>query len=202
MPKSIIETNVEGEVFTHRILWSTCQRQLRVARNDPNGSWYFYLTAMLMAFMTFEAYINYLGTKLAPDIWKDERNNFRSPPYKGTSGKLLKLCELYNVAFPTKGGRPYQSVVRLNNLRDIIAHGKPDEFEITIRHPVDKNPALIKYNLDEFVSDKKAEQAIADTKELIDKLNGDFLSVVGPDVINSVALDGVLAFSSGNMDML
>jgi hypothetical protein len=196
---SLIETTVQGEVFTHRVLWSAAQRHLRVARNDPNESWYFHLSAMLMGFMAFEAYINFLGTKLAPSLWKEERANFRTPPYKGTMGKLLKLCEMHEIPFPTKGTRPYQSVAVLNDLRDIVAHGKPDEFEFTVRHPADVNPATIKYSLDAYVSEKKAEQSLSDIKSLCDSLHKAFLEKSDIYLIYQSAFDGALAISIGHM---
>lgn len=194
-----IKTVIEGEVFTHRVLWYACQRQLCVARSDPKDSRYFYLTAMLMAYMVFEAYINYLGTKLSPDLWEDERNNFRAQPYNGTSGKLLKLCELFDVPFPNKGVRPYQSIALLKQLRDMVVHGKPDEFKKTVKHSAEENPCIIEYKLGEYVSKEKAEQAIADTKQLIDNLNTLFLSVAGSELINESALDGTQGLSIGHM---
>lgn len=195
----IVETTVWGEVFTHRVLWSTCQRQLAVARAEPKGSWYFYLTAMIMGFMTFESYVNFLGTKLEPVLWGDERNNFRSGKYAGTAGKLLKLCEMHEVPFPPKGQRPYQSLMKLKSLRDIVAHGKPDEFELTVTHQVGTNPALIKYTLDDYVSSEYAETTIADVREQIESLHAEFVSKAGSDLIFSNPLDGILATSSGNM---
>ena len=197
----IIETTVQGEVFTHRVLWSTCQRQLAVARAETRGSWYFHLTAMMMGFMTFESYINFLGTKLAPELWANERSHFRSGQYAGTAGKLLKLCELHGVAFPDKGSRPYQSLTKLKALRDFVAHGKPDEFEMTVSHPEGTNPALIKYTLDDYVSEQQAEETIADVRAQIEALHAAFGAKVGYDIILTNALDGTLAMSSGSMSV-
>jgi hypothetical protein len=196
---AIVETTVQGEVFTHRVIWSACQRLLHVAGSEPKGNWYFYLTAMLMGYMTFEAYVNFLGTKLEPDLWNNERTMFRDPPYKGTNGKLLKLCELHEVPFPDKGRRPFQSIKRLNDLRNIVAHGKPEEFELSVCHPEGSNPALIKYSLDDYVSDAKAEQALSDLKELIESLHASFANRVGFDLLLPSPLDGTLAMSFGHM---
>lgn len=172
---------------------------MQVARSDQKGSWYFYLTAMLMGFMTFEAYINFLGTKLEPELWKDERSTFKERPYKGTNGKLLKLCEMHGVPFPEKGRRPFQTVCRLNELRDIVAHGKPDEFEFTVRHPAAKNPTTIKYSLDDYVSARKAERAISDLQTVVESLHEKFVARIGADLLLPRALDGALASSIGHM---
>ena len=154
---------------------------------------------MLMGFMTYEAYVNFLGVKLQPELWENERTTFRTAPYKGTNGKLLKLCELHNIPFPDKDRRPFQSVTTLNSLRDLVAHGKPEEFELKVRHAQGSNPALIKSSLDNFVSGEKAERAIADLKELIESLHAAFVAEEGIDLLLPLALDGSLAMSIGHM---
>ena len=198
MATRLLETTMQGEAFTHRILWSACQRQLAVARAETRGSWYFHLTAMLMCFMAFEAYVNFLGTKLAPDLWVDERTNFRTGKYSGTSGKLLKLCEMQGVQFPDKGVRPYQSVATLKRLRDLIAHGKPDEVELTVTHPEGEEPPGITYTLHSFVSEEQAEQTISDVSGLMESLHAQFVARAGSDMIFSRALEGALAMSTGS----
>jgi hypothetical protein len=198
MPPLLLETTTQGEAFTHRILWSACQRQLAVARAEERGSWYFHLSAMLMCFMSLEAYVNFLGTKLAPALWADERNTFRTGKYAGTAGKLLKLCEIQNVPFPDKGTRPYQSVAALKKLRDLIAHGKPDEVEMTVTHTEHEEPPFIKYTLESFVSGPQAEQAIADARDLMESLHAQFVARAGSELIQSKALEGMLAMSSGS----
>lgn len=200
MPTKIVVSTVEGEVLTHGLLWVACQRQLQAAQSCANGSWYFYMTAMLLALMSFEAYVNYLGVKLAPELWDDEKNNFRTPPYKGTGGKLLKLCELHELPFPNKGTRPYQSIRRLNELRDLLAHGKPEEFEFTVKHRAEDNPATIRYELDDYISEEKAVRSIGDVKRLAESLNSAFLAKVGYDLILSSAFSGAIAMSTGSQE--
>ena len=63
----------------HRLLWECCLRQSEVAeiaRKDKSGPLYFELSAMLMAYFTYEAYLNFLGERVAPEAWKDERTYF------------------------------------------------------------------------------------------------------------------------------
>ncbi len=52
---------------------------------------YFDLSAMLMAYLTYEAYLNFLGTRVTPSDWENEREFFRKAPYKGTEGKLKRM---------------------------------------------------------------------------------------------------------------
>ena len=195
IPPNILETVVSGEVFTHRVLWTGCQCQLRVAREESTSSWYFYLTAMLMGYMTFEAYINFLGSRLQPELWKGERTEFRAPPYNGARGKLLKLCELHSVPYPDKGRRPFQSIIKLNALRDLVAHGKPEIFEVVARHVEGTYSAMVKSTLEQFVSGKKAEETIGDLKTLIESLHAAFTANEGTDLLLPLPLDGTLAMS-------
>ena len=78
-----------------------------------------------MAYFTFEAYLNFVGSSVEPAAWKDERNFFSKDQYRGTQGKLKLLCEKYEIKVdPDK--RPYLTVRELGWLRDYLAHGKPD----------------------------------------------------------------------------
>jgi hypothetical protein len=48
---------------------------------------------MVFGFQTVEAYLNFVGERLAPEIWDDERNYFRREPYRGWDGKLRKVMD-------------------------------------------------------------------------------------------------------------
>src|SRR5688572_20133205 len=97
-----VQTTVEGERFIHKELWRVVERQLDHAKRIPSGAFYDHLVAMTFAFHTLEAYLNYVGEKLAPDIWKDERNYFRKEPFRGFDGKVRKVLELVGVAEPAR----------------------------------------------------------------------------------------------------
>lgn len=71
------QTNINGELFTHKILWACCEQQFKAAdeaNSKKEGTIYHELSAMLFAYLSYEAYINFLGEKVAPDAWEDERN--------------------------------------------------------------------------------------------------------------------------------
>ena len=61
-------TSVEGERFIHKELWRVVIRQLEHAKANPSGAFYDDLVAMTFAFHALEAYLNYVGEKLAPDM--------------------------------------------------------------------------------------------------------------------------------------
>ena len=192
-----VETNIYGETFTHKILWECCQRQMETARRRKKGTKYFNMTAMLMAYLTYEAYINFLGERFAPDIWVNEREFFSKAPYQGIEGKLKKIQERCPIGAIEKGGRPYQTIKKLKDLRDFLSHCKPDKYYKTIIHTRDKEPPLFgKYDkLGTLVTPEKAEIAVADVKAFIGFLHKQ-ASRHTQDIWFAEALEGIRGYST------
>ena len=192
---SKVTTTVSGESYTYEILWSCCQRQLEAGKNEEINSKYFYLAAMTMAYFTYEAYLNHALNCVAPDIYENERTFFTTPAYYGTPGKLKKLCELVDIVFPETGERPYQSLKLLQQLRDYVAHGKPDPFDVAVKHPLGRNPSKIVSRFDEMVTPKNAGKCVDDVKELITSLNASLISKYGAGCLMRGVLSGFLGYS-------
>ncbi len=173
--KTLVETNIYGETFTHKTLWECCLRQMDAAKRRKKGQQYFHITAMLMAYLTYEAYINFLGDRFARDIWKNEREFFskKNNKYKGIEGKLKLLQERCPLTGIKKGQRPYQTIKELKELRDFLSHCKPDKYTRTIVHHRDNEPPLFgNYDkISSFVSEAKAKIAVIDTEEFIEFLH-------------------------------
>ena len=129
-----VRTSVEGERFLHKDLWRVVERQLDHALGTPRGAFYDDLVAMVFALHALEAYLNFVGERVAPEIWKDEREFFRNVPYRGFDGKVRKVLELVGLAEPACDIRPYSTVWVLKDLRDLIAHAKPMTFVKVIEH--------------------------------------------------------------------
>ena len=193
---SKVKTVISGESFTYEILWSCCQRQLKLAKTEEDGKMYFLLTSMSMAYFTYEAYLNHALHKVAPDIYQVERTYFVDPDYFGTPGKLKKLCELASLDFPDASKRPFQSIKLLQKLRDSVAHGKPDPFEVTVKHRVGENPTAVPSSLDEIVSKTNAERCIMDLEEFIKWLNRELVTKFGSEGLLSHPLRGFLGHSN------
>ena len=47
-------------------------------------------SAMVFAFHAMEGYLNYVRERIFPDLWSDERADFRE---SGITGKLASICE-------------------------------------------------------------------------------------------------------------
>lgn len=190
-------TKTEGEALTHRVLWQCCLRQLENARKTERGRKYFDLTAMLMAYFTYEAYLNFVGSRVAPDDWAHERAFFAKPPYQGTEGKLQRIVEVCSLPVVNKGARPYQTIEHLAQLRDLIAHAKPERYEFEIEHSIDKEPPMFgPYRLDKMVTVELAERAITDVADFAEQLHKAVRPKVTDDWFGDSALRGVLGYAS------
>ena len=195
-----IETTITGEIFTHKILWECCLRQMETAKRRKKGSKYFHISAMLLAYLTYEAYINFLGDRFAPEIWAKERDFFTSKKYQGLEGKLKFLIEKIPITGIKKGQRPYQTIKKLKSLRDFLNHGKVDKYEKIIVHHRDKEPPLFgSYGkLDILVSPKLAEIAISDVREFIEFLHVQAMKRSSDIWFGDEPLDGIHSHSSGD----
>jgi hypothetical protein len=129
-----LKTTYEGEEILHRLLWQIAQEECERAGELERGWFNPSLVAMVFAFHTVEAYLNYVGERLAPEIWEDERNYFRKQPYRGWEGKLRKILEMVGRSW-MPGDRPLKTVLELRDLRDLIAHGKPEKLSGGAVHP-------------------------------------------------------------------
>ena len=62
-----VRTSVEGERFLHKDLWRVVERQLDHALGTPRGAFYDDLVAMVFALHALEAYLNFVGERVAPE---------------------------------------------------------------------------------------------------------------------------------------
>lgn len=201
---TLAETNIYGETFTHKVLWECCLRQMATAKRRKKGQMYFHITAMLMAYLTYEAYINFLGDRFASDVWEKEGDFFSKGTYKGIEGKLRKIQEKCPLTGINMGQRPYQTIKKLKELRDYLSHCKPDKYTKKIVHARDKEPPLFgKYDkLETLVSKEQAEIAIADVKEFIEFLHKQAAKHTKDIWFGEKALTGIRGYSSSHSSVI
>jgi hypothetical protein len=136
----VLRTTSEGATVPHRFLWGIVEGQAKlVAERESEWSGPA-LVAMVFGFHTVEAYLNFVGERLAPDVWQDERNYFRKMPYRGWDGKLRKVMELVGMPWPEPIGRPIKTILELRELRDLTAHSKPEKISVDIVHSEGTSP--------------------------------------------------------------
>lgn len=191
--KKLIEES-EGQEYLHKSVWCVVQRQLDYAAANPKGALYDDLVAMAFAFHTLEGYLNYVGGKIAPDLWSDEKEQFRE---SGVIGKLKALCERCGLATPDFGKRPYGTVSELKKLRNAMAHPRPQEIGGTVEYDERNPPPLFpKSYLAKFVSHEKALRARDDVKCIADQIHAAALAKFPGGDLGPDALDGIMSMRS------
>jgi len=167
----MLKTTVEGESLLHRQLWRVVELQAGLSAERKVGSFYTDLVAMVFAFHTIEAYLNFVGERLAPEIWQPERNSFRKEPYRGFDGKLRKVLELVGFPWLDPVPRPLKTVLELKELRDIIAHAKPEKFTDPIYHPDNTEPPWVVPTHSQLVTEQTRSVAISDVEQFLEHVH-------------------------------
>jgi hypothetical protein len=162
---------ITGEGFTHQQLWNCATTLLTQPETKSPKDMYYCMAGMVMAYFTYEAYLNFVGSRIEPTVWKDERKFFSKDPYRGTQGKLKLLCEKCGIEVD-RHKRPYATVQELGRLRDYLAHGKPDFYELEVDVEEGKEPDMFgNLKIYDLVSRDKAHRTLQDTEEFIEYLH-------------------------------
>ncbi len=107
----------------HDVLWSGADHLARRPADDDPQPAVTVMGALMLTHAALEAYLNYVGTRLAPEVWAEEKTTFTATPYRGVLGKLNWLCERLEIA-QDWGVQPWQSLKALDTWRNKLAHGK------------------------------------------------------------------------------
>jgi len=168
------KTTIEGRLKTHIMLWSACMKIYELAKEafqNKKPCFDYQLTTILLTYLTYEAYLNYLGSIVAPDEWQHERNYFNSKVYRGHEGKLKKICEKISYKF-NKSTRPYQTIKKLSRYRNLLVHGKPELYRKCLVHKKNNEPSLFGHaEINKLVSHDNMVCAIKDIEDFVEKLN-------------------------------
>lgn len=185
----------EGEEYFHEDVWCVVQRQIEYAEANSKGALYDDLTAMIFAFHAIEGYLNYLGEKIAHDVWCDEKTEFKG---NNVTGKLAVLCERCGLAEPNYGKRPYSTIVELKKLRNAVVHPKTRKINCKVEYSEHKPPPLFRKSyLSEVVSHCKAIRARDDVNDIADKLHTAAREKFPKAQLTSRALGGIMALYGG-----
>ena len=148
-------------------MWSIVQEQAELARTRDREWSNPSLVAMVFAFHAMEAYLNYVGLRLAPDIWQNEREHFRASGFKG---KLREVMDRAGLNWEP-GKRLLQTVLGLEKLRNAIAHGKPEKRAGKLTHSRDAAPPYPAFSLRTMFTPKaKMPKAVHDVEQLANEI--------------------------------
>jgi hypothetical protein len=182
------------EVYNYRILWSLVRKNLKKAQEQSSNAKTFSLGAMLFVYFTFEGYLNWLGSLIAPKVWSNERSFFSKGSYKGTLGKYRYLRKLLHLPEPDFFQGSAKTLKSLEMLRNDTVHSKQERGTRVVKSHKDHQPPDYEGNLAKQVSLNKAERATRHCEEVINELHVKAHEYF-PDLIReSIALEGFLGF--------
>ena len=166
----VVRHEITGEGFTHMHLWKCARTLLTQPETKSPKDMYYRMAGMVMAYFTYEAYLNFVGSRIEPTKWREERKFFSKDPYRGTQGKLKLLCEKCGIEVdPDK--RPYVTIRELGRLRNYLAHGKPDIYAFEVDVEAGKEPDMFGHlKIYDLVTREKADRTLEDTEEFIEYL--------------------------------
>ncbi|WP_158743637.1 hypothetical protein [Acidisphaera sp. L21] len=183
-----------GEEFIHKAVWLVVKRQLEHAEKHPKGALLDHLVSMVFCSHALEGYANFLGEKVAPEIWKDERELFART---GLMGKLEALDQICGLPHLQRGRRPWSTIRELKRLRDGIAHPRTKVTRTTTEYMDGKEPPLFpKSYFEEAVSLAKATRAAEDVAAIADRLHAAAANRFPNAGLLPEALEGILSMRS------
>ncbi|MGO9094610.1 MAG: hypothetical protein ACLQGV_05250 [Bryobacteraceae bacterium] len=160
------KTTYEGRELIHRLLWRIVEAEAKLANRREKGWRDPTLVAMVFAFHAVEAYLNYVGEQLAPEVWRREREFFGKEPYRGWDGKLRKVMELVDLPPPDRGARPLKTILDLRELRDWIAHGRSERLFGEDVHGPEEPAWFPSSTLDEMITPRERLKTVLQDVEL------------------------------------
>lgn len=167
----MLKTEYELNTIPHRFMWQIVEEQATLASEPKEGWSKPALVAMVFAFHTVEAYLNFAGERLAPEIWQDEQKYFSKEPYRGWKGKLRKVMELVELHLRPEE-RPLKTIYELKELRDMIAHGKPKKLADEIVHPEGSEaPPAVSIFRSMFTPKDKLTTALCDVNQFLNQIH-------------------------------
>jgi hypothetical protein len=190
MPKSC---TVEEEIYTHEYLWRSASRLLKTAEEEEEASYHLLLPSLLMSFMAFEAFVNFCGFVLLPELWKEEKKHFKG---KGIEGKLAVIVDKLPSFSWRKGEPPYQRIKQPEAFRDIVAHGKVIATQYVTEQKEDGSHFHFKHAWDSYLSIDAVKNAKADIQSFCQSLVIELRKASDHPHLHFKAFEGSLASGS------
>jgi hypothetical protein len=185
---------VEEEIYAHEHLWRSSTALVRAMSSTAEDAHHFALPALLTTFLAYEAFVNFGGFVCRPDMWADEKKNFKG---KGLEYKLHTLTQALPSFTWNKSDASYRRIVELERFRDLVAHGKVHRTEYAAIYKEDGSHVRWNHEWDQFVAEPRILEARQDVQSfcqlLVESMRKHFDH---PQLIAS-AFTGPLASASG-----
>ncbi|MDA2935136.1 hypothetical protein MYX82_12470 [Acidobacteria bacterium AH-259-D05] len=190
-----LRTEMKGEAFPHRTLWTCAKSLFDRARSEPKGAKYPDMAACLMAYLAYEAYLNLLLSRLDPAIWENEREFFSKGEYRGTEGKLQWISEFCGGFSWNRGARPYQTIHKMGKLRDRMTHAKPFCYSSSTEHTEENEPNWWPRDAYDDVKPELVEVVIHDFDEFMEFVHERVKHLIDDPWLRAGALKGTGSYS-------
>jgi len=162
---------IKGEGFTHQYLWNCAKTLLLQPETKSPKDGYFQMAGMVMAYFVYEAYLNLVGARVDREAWQNERQFFSRQPYRGTDGKLRRICEEIGIEIE-RDKRPFKTILELARLRNFLAHGKREVYAYDVDVKKGQDPDMFDgLSIYKMVTRTKSDRALIDIEEFIEYLH-------------------------------
>ena len=168
------------------------------ARRKKRGAKYPDMACCLMAYLSYEAYLNLLLSKLDPVTWAKERTHFSKGKFRGTEGKLRWIAGLCGKFSWKRGARPYQTVKKLEALRDRMVHAKPYSYADAVEHPEDREPDWWPRHVYAEVDPTFARTTLKDVECFMEYVHSQVVSRLHDPWLKAGALKGVTGYATSS----
>lgn len=161
------ECAVQEEIYTHEYLWRSSTTLFEIVEEKSEYSYHIILPAVLTTYLAYEAFINFCGYVLRPELWAQEKNNFKGQPLEC---KLSKICEKLPDFDWIKGARPYQTIKIFSGFRELAVHGKVKVNDYTTVQMCDASHFSFSHQWDDYLTKANLGLLRTDVKAFCESL--------------------------------
>lgn len=124
--KQVVKITHSGQIYVHNDLLNTAyyfHKRIndRLKNEDYKGVGLEMIAGVTMIAFAMEAAFNFYGFKTCGEKW----NEWEKP-----AKKVKQVFDALKIE-TDEAARPYSSIAEVREVRNLIAHGKPEEFEFT-----------------------------------------------------------------------
>ena len=186
---------VEEEIYTHEYLWRSATALAKRFLEDASDSHHLLLPTLLTSIMAFEAFVNFAGYVVCPELWAEEKKNFRG---KGISGKLGAISKQLPEFAWNPGRMPYQELARLITFRDLVAHGMVQNNQYLAERKAHGTHFTFSHEWDSYLTPTGVTSAMEKIKEYCQSLLVEIRKTSDHLHLSFNAFEGSLASASSS----
>jgi len=123
--------HVSEEIYTHEYLWRSVEALVKLAASEERRL-YLNISCLAMAYLAFEAFVNFIGEIIRPDLWAEEKTAFRGQG-DAIDAKLAAIVERLPGYDWRKGEQPY-NISNVSRPSEISSHMEKS-FDLSMSPP-------------------------------------------------------------------